>query len=601
MGEWLTSPWFWPAVAAGGAVVLALAALLLFSPVYKHIVCLKYLFGGWKAVVPLVSALPAALGVFLLILVFAIMDGFVSETREMTRGTLADIIVDAHLGGMPYYDDFVDRIERIEGVEAATPVIQSYVVVRVKPSGEYRFVKPIVRPCLLLGIRPAEKAKMGRFLSYLESWRAVTREVDDEKAKMEQFLKYLRRLHAVDAPPQALEHLLDVPTEYQRAGQPPRPGVIAGTAVIGVPVTDYVPETVQVGAGRRVLAWFLAAAATAAFLFIWRAAVHRPGRVGWRVAMGLAGLSAVGFYVAALAAPVHPGQVIRPEVVDYPLLGRGDDLVVSTIPVRPSGAIETEPGGIPKVSSRVFALVDVFRSKYWEADSSHLYVEFAVAQQMAGMEGLPAEGVPARASQIQVKVRDPAAAGTVVDRIQKAWEAFQAERPDEDLPQVTVNTWETQQRMILTIVKVQRNITTLMLGLMFVGFAVLIALISYVMAYIKSRDVGILKAVGASDAGVGSLFLGYGFLIGLLGTAMGMVGALLMLHYLDQIEIWVNQTLNVDIFPREMYYFDRIPRHLSPWWCVGVSGAVLGLATLASMVGGLLAAIRQPVETLRYE
>ena len=577
MGEWFTSPWFWPAVAAGGAVVIALAALLLLSPVYKHIICLKYLFGGWKAVVPIVSALPAALGVFLLILVFAIMDGFVNETREMTRGTLADIIVDAHLGGMPYYDEFADRIERIEEVEVATPVIQSYVVVRVKPSGEYRFVKPIVRPCLLLGIRPAEKAKMGRFL------------------------KYLGRKVPPDAPPQALEHLLDVPTEYQRAGQPPRPGVIAGTAVIGVPVTDYVPETVQVGAGRRVLAWFLAAATTAAFLFIWRAAVHRPGRVGWRVAMALAGLSAVGLYVAALTAPVHPGQVIRPEVVDYPLLGRGDDLVVSTIPVRPSGAIETEPGGLPRVSSRVFALVDVFRSKYWEADSSHLYVEFAVAQQMAGMEGSPAEGVPARASQIQVKIRDPAAAGTVVDRIQKAWEAFQAERPDADLPHVTVNTWETQQRMILTVVEIERNITTLMLGLMFVGFAVLIALISYVMAYIKSRDVGILKAVGASDAGVGSLFLGYGFLIGLLGTALGMVGALLMLHYLDPIELWVNQTLEVNVFPREMYYFDHIPRHLSPWWCVGVSGAVLGLATLASMVGGLLAAIRQPVETLRYE
>jgi len=577
MGEWLTSPWFWPTVLAGGAVVLALAALLLFSPVYKHIVCLKYLFGGWKAVIPIVSAFPAALGVFLLILVFAIMDGFVSETREMTRGTLADIIVDAHLGGMPYYDEFADRIKRIEGVEVATPIIQSYVVARVKPSGEYRFVKPIVRPCLLLGIRPAEKAKMGRFL------------------------EYLGRKVPPDAPPQALEHLLDVPTEYQRAGQPPRPGIIAGTAVIGVPVTDYVPETVQVGAGRRVLAWFLAAAATAAFLFIWRAAVHRPGRAGWRVAMGLAGLSAVGLYVAALAAPVHPGQVIRPEVVDYPLLKRGDDLVVSTIPVRPSGAIEMDPGGIPRVSSRVFALVNVFRSKYWEADSSHLYVDFGVAQQMAGMEGSPAEGVPARASQIQVKVRDPAAAGTVVGCIQRAWEAFQAERPKADLPHITVNTWETQQRMILTVVEIERNITTLMLGLMFIGFAVLIALISYVVAYIKSRDVGILKAVGASDAGVGSLFLGYGFLIGLLGTALGLIGALLMLHYLDPIEIWVNQTLNVNIFPREMYYFEHIPRHLSLWWCVGVSGAVLGLATLASMAGGLLAAIRQPVETLRYE
>jgi lipoprotein-releasing system permease protein len=155
--------------------------------------------------------------------------------------------------------------------------------------------------------------------------------------------------------------------------------------------------------------------------------------------------------------------------------------------------------------------------------------------------------------------------------------------------------------MILTVVEVERNITALMLGMMFLGFGILIALISYVMAYIKSRDVGILKALGARDAGVGSLFLGYGFIIGLIGTAIGLVGALLMLHYLDPIELWVNSTLGIDVFPREMYYFDHIPRHLSVPWCVGVSLAVLALSTLASMAGGLLAALKQPVEALRYE
>jgi len=155
--------------------------------------------------------------------------------------------------------------------------------------------------------------------------------------------------------------------------------------------------------------------------------------------------------------------------------------------------------------------------------------------------------------------------------------------------------------MILSVVEIERNIVTLMLGAMFIGFGVLIALISYVMAYIKSRDVGILKALGARDAGVGSLFLGYGFLIGLLGVAVGETGALLMLHYLDPIEIWVNQALGVDVFPREMYYFDHIPRNISLCWCVGVGLGVLALSTLASAAGGLLAALKQPVEALRYE
>jgi lipoprotein-releasing system permease protein len=576
MAEWLTSPWFWPAVAAGGAAVLALAALVLFSPVYKHIVCLKYLFGGWKAVVPIVSALPAALGVFLLILVFAIMDGFVAETREMTRGTLSDIIVEAHLGGLPYYDEFAHRIERLEDVEAATPIIQTYAIARIK--SKYTNLAPIVGVCRLIGIRPAEKAQMGRFLQYL-----------------------VQRPEFQNLSPEALDRLLAEAPERIRENAAPRPWTIAGSAVVGVPAKTVKKEPADLAADKRVLAWGLAVVATVTTLFVWRSQRRRPGHRGWaRATIGCATLTAA-LYATAFLLPARPGYLIREETEDLRVLAWGDDLVVSTIPVYPSGALATEPGGMPRVSSRALTLVDTFKSNYWEADSSHVYADFAVVQQMAGMEGDTSRGVPARATQIQVKLRDPAQADAAVERIQQAWMVFAAEHPDTDFPTVSVNTWETQQRMILTVVEVERNITTLMLGLMFVGFAVLIALISYVMAYIKSRDVGILKAVGASDAGVGSLFLGYGFLIGLLGTALGMAGALLMLHYLDEIEIWVNQTLGVDVFPRTMYYFEHIPRHLSPWWCIGVGGAVLALATLASMAGGLLAALKQPVETLRYE
>jgi len=112
--------WLWAAVVCAGAGVLF---FLLWTNIYKHVICLKYLFCGWKAVVPIISALPAALGVFLLILVFAVMDGFVMKTREMTRGTLSDIIVDASLRGLPYYDEFIGRVEKLPGVERATPVI----------------------------------------------------------------------------------------------------------------------------------------------------------------------------------------------------------------------------------------------------------------------------------------------------------------------------------------------------------------------------------------------------------------------------------------------------------------------------------------------
>ena len=574
--DWLASPWVVPVAVATGVVLLGLLALVLGTSVYKHVLCAKYLFCGWKAVVPLVSALPAALGVFLLILVFAIMDGFVRETREMTRGTLSDIIVDAHMEGLPHYEELARRIEAVEGVDAATPVIQTYAVARIKP--RLSSVKPLVRPCVIIGIRPAEKAEMGRFHAYLQ------------RQKGSQYLS---------------ADLLKVPEAWARNGLPARPGCIAGIGVIGAPMRSDVMETITEGAGRRALAGVLAVLAATATLFVWRAGRRRPGRTGWTVATVMCAVVCVSLVVAVVLVPVREVEVMRPQVIDFPLRPYGGDLVVSTIPIRPSGALAMEAGGIPKVSSRAFTVVDRFKSGYWEADSSHVYVDFDMAQQMAGMEAQSAAGgkpaVPARTSQIQVKIADPSGAEALVGQITDVWHAFAREQPDVGIMQLTVNTWETQQRMILTVVEVERNITALMLGMMFIGFGVLIALISYVMAYIKSRDVGILKAVGAHDAGVGSLFIGYGFIIGAIGTAIGMTAALLMLANLDPIEIWVNQTLGIDVFPRDMYYFDHIPQHTSPLWCVMIGAGVLALSTLASMAGGLLAALKQPVEALRYE
>ncbi|KPJ77113.1 MAG: hypothetical protein AMS14_01185 [Planctomycetes bacterium DG_20] len=670
--DWLASPWLVPVAAAAGLVLLGLIALVLATSVYKHVVCLNYLFSGWKAVVPLVSALPAALGVFLLVLVFSIMDGFVRETREMTRGTLSDIIIDAHMEGVPHYEELARRIEAVEGVVAATPVVQTYAVARIKP--RLSAVKPLVRPCVVIGIRPGEKADMGRFHEYLKRQRGSQYPSAD---------------------------LLKVPAAWGLGDRPERPGCIAGVGVIGAPMRVDRPDRVTEGTGRRVLAWHLALAAALASVFVWRAASRRPGQSGSRLSgasMGLLWVSLVaaaaslllreasnalaewlasqgdaapatyvrvepamragvwvlasggvlacaiglaltlvggplyvvrrlrrghgeglGRFVATVLCvvaafallgvgvlvPLREVEIMRPRVEDFPLLPYGDDLVVSTIPIRPSGAIEMQAGGIPKVSSRAFAVVDRFMSGYWDADSSHVYVDFDVAQQMAGMDAQPAVGdkpaVPARTNQIQVKIADPSQAGILVERITDVWREFAREKPEVGVLQLTIDTWETQQRMILTVVEVERNITTLMLGVMLLGFGVLIGLISYVMAYIKSRDVGILKALGARDAGVGSLFLGYGLIIGAIGVALGMTEALLMLANLDAIEIWVNQTLGIDVFPREMYYFDHIPKHTSPLWCVGIGAGVLALSTLASMAGGLLAALKQPVEALRYE
>jgi len=605
LADWLASAWAVPALIGAGVVALAVLAAVLFTPVYKHVMCAKYLFGGWKAVVPMVSALPAAVGVFLLVLVFAIMDGFVHDTRSAIRGTLSDVIVDGGMGGIPYYDAFIGRIEQIEGVEAATPVVQTWGVVRIKP--RFGGVQPLVRVCQLWGIRPAGKARMGRFRHYLAYVRATSigQEMDGP----------------TDVPS---ERLLEVPASVKRErealGRRERPGCVPGIALISGNIETVRERALPRALPERAGAWAAAAGMGVVVLFVWRAARRRTGQRGWRLAFwGTILLAAAAVGTAAVLQAVYGGRtrtVHEKCIVEVPLVNSLGDLVVTTVPIRPSGALEMDVGGIPKAETRAFVPVYTFRSRFYESDSGHLYVDFEIAQEMAGLAARPAEGnrpaVPARASQIQVRLTDPSRTEEVSGRIRRAWASFIAQRrqafPNDEVPHVEVQPWERYVGPILGVVSMERNITALMLAVMFVGFGVLIALISYVMAYVKSRDVGILKALGARDAGVGSLFLGYGFIIGAIGVAVGMAGALLMLHHLDAIEVYVNQvgrdlSGNPDwaVFPKTVYYFDRIPRNVSPAWCVAVGLAVLALSTLASAAGGLLAAFKQPVEALRYE
>jgi len=605
LADWLTLPWALTALVTAGAAVLAALAAVLATPVYKHVLCAKYLFGGWKAVVPMVSALPAAVGVFLLILVFAIMDGFVHETRTAIRGTLSDVIVERGMGGIPHYDAFIKDIAQIDGVEAATPVVQTWGVVRIKP--RFGGGQPIVRICQLWGIRPAGKARMGRFREYLAYVRATS--IGEEMEG------------PTDVPS---GKLLEVPARVERwrksLGRRSRRGCVPGVALISGPMEAVKERDLPLAMTERAAAWTAAGVLGLAVLFVWRAARRRPGRGGWRLAFwgtAVLALAAVGVAVALQVRYSGRTRTVREKcIVEMPLVNPLGELVVTTVPIRPSGALEMEAGGIPKAETRAFVPVYTFRSRFYESDSRHLYVEFETAQAMAGLAARPAEGnrpaVPARASQVQVRLRDPSRTEAVCRRIRHAWTSFAARHPeafpDGDVPHIVVQSWEKHVGPILGVTSMQRNITALMLAVMFIGFGVLIALISYVIAYIKSRDVGILKALGARDAGVGSLFLGYGFLIGLMGVALGMGGALLMLHYLDAIEVYVNlvgQDLSGNpewaVFPKTVYYFDRIPRNVSPAWCVGVGLGVLALSTLASAAGGLLAALKQPVEALRYE
>jgi len=143
---------------------------------------------------------------------------------------------------------------------------------------------------------------------------------------------------------------------------------------------------------------------------------------------------------------------------------------------------------------------------------------------------------------------------------------------------------------------------TILFGVISVVAVILVGCIFYMIVQQKTRDIGIVKSVGATSFGVAGIFLTYGAAVGVVGGALGTVLGAVFVRYINEIQDmlrWINPALQV--WSPDVYSFDRIPSEVS-FTNVAVIYAV---AVVASMFGSLIAAWRAariwPVEALRYE
>jgi len=117
----------------------------------------------------------------------------------------------------------------------------------------------------------------------------------------------------------------------------------------------------------------------------------------------------------------------------------------------------------------------------------------------------------------------------------------------------------------------------------------------------KTKDIGIIKSVGASNAGVAGIFLGYSLAIGIVGALLGLLVSFLIVHNINELHALLGRWFNVKIWNPEVYLFDKIPNTMNP---VHVA-VIVPVAIISSVVGALLPAYRaarmHPVESLRWE
>jgi lipoprotein-releasing system permease protein len=246
-------------------------------------------------------------------------------------------------------------------------------------------------------------------------------------------------------------------------------------------------------------------------------------------------------------------------------------------------------GTPPKAVSDTFTVVDFYESKMSEYDSNFVFVPIASLQRMRGMID-PQSGL-ASVNSIQIKLREGADLDRVRDTLRKVFPA--------DL--YAVSTWRDKQGPLLAAVDMEMSVLNILLFLIIAvaGFGILA--IFFMIVVEKTRDIGILKSLGASASGIGGIFLGYGLFLGIVGAGAGLALGLSIAWNINSIRAGVEWCTGERVFDPSIYYFYRIPSIVHPFTVLWIIVGAVGIAVGSSVLPALRAARLHPVEALRHD
>jgi lipoprotein-releasing system permease protein len=271
----------------------------------------------------------------------------------------------------------------------------------------------------------------------------------------------------------------------------------------------------------------------------------------------------------ALARPdAFPGIIVGRELAKTLHVCVGDEITL----VAPIG--DLGPMGVmPR--SRKFRVAGIFYSGMYEYDASHAYVRLDVGQSFLDLK--------ANVTAIDVKVDEPDEVTPVRDRVAAALGGDAGLR---------VRDWQEMNRNLFSALKLEKIATFIILSIAILVASFCIVCTLLLMVTEKSKEIAILKAMGASNRAILGVFIAEGTIIGGIGTVFGVVTGLVTCLGL----IGFGVRLDPDV-----YYVDRLPIAVDPVEYGLVTASAIMITVLATVYPAVAASRLRPVDGIRYE
>lgn len=486
---------------------------------YQPLLTSRYLS---TRMIPLLAVVAVGLCVALVIVVVSVMTGFLDMVRTSGRTLMGDVVVSYPIRGIPHYGALLDDIRALPEAQEATPVVDTWGLLRMPyPAGDAKESEQVQ----IWGIEPASFSDVTGFADTLQ-WSAVP---EESVALLQQDLIKANAVElAASMNTDARISLLQA-TDHGELDDADANTVLAIAA--GRDEEEWAMRLRWLASRPDVVQDIIDAQ-------VWDELLSRDQRLTDAGTITQDGLTLMRNGQAAMVPGRHVSKAnVRTSEGTYEILQDG----YWWMP-RFEGTLTTMPidsrGGLLEPESVVLPFANEFSSGVYLIDKTRLMVPLDIVQRMTHLDRaelvdeddptLVVGTSPARATMVLVRAADGIDPVTLQHAVEGAYRTFsQRHHPFEQPPtlgldpSLNILTWEQQNASFIGPIEKERELMRTLFSIVYLVSGALIVAIFWAIVYEKTRDIGILRSVGASRMGIVWIFLLYGLAVGVFGSLLG--------------------------------------------------------------------------------